>query len=129
MCLKVLGAERLFDFPSDALWWPQLLAKVAEVTVLTHARVGSPREIQVRTPFCRHRFKSRTACVDCLSLLFVFCSDGRVVIVAGGGSVSARGRARTRGVRGVVGNHLDFHRLARRVSHEPFANRAALLLF
>lgn len=46
----VVGAERLFDFPSDAGWWPKLLQKVADATVLTHARVGAPREIQVADP-------------------------------------------------------------------------------
>ena len=44
----VLAAERTFDsFPSEAEWWPGLLEKVAQNTLLTHARVGSPREIQV----------------------------------------------------------------------------------
>jgi len=46
----VLGAERLFDFPSDAEWWPALLQAVAGATALTHARVGAPREIQVADP-------------------------------------------------------------------------------
>ena len=46
----VVGAERTFDFPSDATWWPSLLALVANATVLTHARVGAPREIQVADP-------------------------------------------------------------------------------
>lgn len=46
----VLGAERLFDFPSDAEWWPPLLEAVARATVLTHARIGAPREIQVADP-------------------------------------------------------------------------------
>lgn len=46
----VFAAERLFDFPSDAEWWPDLLEAVAEATVLTHARVGAPREIQVADP-------------------------------------------------------------------------------
>jgi hypothetical protein len=46
----VLAAERMFDsFPSDAEWWPGLLEKVAKNTMLTHARVGSPREIQVNS--------------------------------------------------------------------------------
>mmetsp|Transcript_31613 Transcript_31613/g.100365 ORF Transcript_31613/g.100365 Transcript_31613/m.100365 type:complete len:204 (-) Transcript_31613:212-823(-) len=46
----VVGAERTFDFPSDAGWWPALLDDVAAATTLTHARVGAPREIQVADP-------------------------------------------------------------------------------
>ena len=43
----ILASERLMDFPADASWWPELLDKVADAALLTHARVGSPREIQV----------------------------------------------------------------------------------
>lgn len=46
----VVGAERLFNFPSDRSWWPTLLEAVAGATALTHARVGAPREIQVADP-------------------------------------------------------------------------------
>jgi len=46
----VVALERVFDFPADSAWWPPLLELVAARTSLTHARVGSPREIQVADP-------------------------------------------------------------------------------
>jgi len=46
----VVAAERLMDFPADAAWWPRLLGRVSATTELVHARVGSPREIQVGDP-------------------------------------------------------------------------------
>lgn len=46
----VLAAERPFNFPADDLWWPECLELVANNSVLVHARVGSPREIQVADP-------------------------------------------------------------------------------
>ena len=46
----VIAAERAFDYPSDAAYWPPILARVANATVLTHARVGSAEAIQVNDP-------------------------------------------------------------------------------
>ena len=46
----VVGERAMGSFPADAAWWPALLAAVANASVLTHARVGSPREIQVGDP-------------------------------------------------------------------------------
>eukprot|EP00628_Pelagophyceae_sp_CCMP2097_P018732 CAMPEP_0206844876 /NCGR_PEP_ID=MMETSP0975-20121206/24199_1 /ASSEMBLY_ACC=CAM_ASM_000399 /TAXON_ID=483370 /ORGANISM="non described non described, Strain CCMP2097" /LENGTH=344 /DNA_ID=CAMNT_0054387443 /DNA_START=46 /DNA_END=1080 /DNA_ORIENTATION=+ len=43
----VIVAERAFDFPADAAWWPPLLESVSSAAVLTHS---SPREIQVADP-------------------------------------------------------------------------------
>ena len=46
----VIAAERAFDYPSDAAYWPPILERVANATVLTHARVGSAEAIQVNDP-------------------------------------------------------------------------------
>lgn len=46
----VIAAERPFDYPSDADWWPRVLARVADRVVLTHTRVGSAEAIQVNDP-------------------------------------------------------------------------------
>ena len=49
----VVALERVpGDFPADGAWWPELLRAVAARTTLTHARVGSPREIQVPDREC-----------------------------------------------------------------------------
>ena len=46
----VVALERTFDFPADESWWPPLLERVAQLTALTHARVGSTSAIQVSDP-------------------------------------------------------------------------------